>query len=378
MTKGRKLRLGLLFGGRSGEHEVSLTSAASVLQALDPAKYEVVPIGITREGRWLVGSAADLPAGGLPEVLVKGRPVTPSLDPSADGPRLVALDSARTPADSAEKLDVIFPVLHGTFGEDGTIQGLLELTGIPYVGAGVLASAVGMDKDVMKRLFRDADLPVVDWVLVLRSDWQNSPGEVRRQVRRKFRFPVFVKPANLGSSVGISKVHNLRELAAALDLAAAYDRKIIVEVGLDAREIECSVLGNDRPEASVPGEVVSINEFYDYEAKYVKEGSRLIIPAPLSKRDTRRVQELAVGAFRAIDGAGMARVDFLFDRPSRKIFVNEINTIPGFTPISMYPKLWEASGLSNSRLLDRLIELALERHREQGQTRFDYSPPNGS
>ena len=376
MTKGRKLRVGLLFGGRSGEHEVSLTSAASVLQALDPAKYEVVPVGITREGGWLIGSAGDSSADGLTAVLDKGRRVTPSLDPA--GPRLVTLDPAQGSADSAGKLDVIFPVLHGTFGEDGTIQGLLELTGIPYVGAGVLASAAGMDKDIMKRLFRDADLPVVDWVLVLRSDWQNSPGEVRRQVRQKFRFPVFVKPANLGSSVGISKVHNLRELAAALDLAAAYDRKIIVEVGLDAREIECSVVGNDRPEACVPGEVISVNEFYDYEAKYVKEGSRLIIPAPLSKRETRRVRELAVGAFGAIDGAGMARVDFLLDRPSRKTFVNEINTIPGFTPISMYPKLWEASGLSYSRLLDRLIELALERHREQGRTRFDYSPPKGS
>src|SRR5437667_8648149 len=373
--KGTRIRVGLLFGGRSGEHEVSLTSAASVLQALDPSKYEVVPIGITREGRWLIGTATDRL---LPQVLDTGQPVTPSLDPSTDGPQLVALGSGRGSAEPTGKLDVIFPVLHGTFGEDGTVQGLLELSGIPYVGPGVLASAVGMDKDVMKRLFRDADLPVVDWVLVLRSDWQNSPGEVRRRVRQKFRFPVFVKPANLGSSVGISKVHKLRELAAALDLAAAYDRKIIVEVGLDAREIECSVLGNDRPEASVPGEVISVNEFYDYEAKYVKEGSRLIIPAPLSKLETRRVRELAVGAFRAIDGAGMARVDFLLDRPSRKTFVNEINTIPGFTPISMYPKLWEASGLSYSRLLDRLIELALERHREQGRTRFDYSPPKGS
>jgi D-alanine-D-alanine ligase len=369
--KTKKIRVGLLFGGRSGEHEVSLTSAASVLQALDPAKYDVVPIGITREGRWLAGSAADRL---LPAVFDTGRPVTPSLDPSADGPKLLALDSARTPFDSAGKLDVIFPVLHGTFGEDGTIQGLLELTGIPYVGAGVLASAAGMDKDVMKRLFRDAGLPIVDSVVVLRREWQDSPAEVRRRVRQKFRFPVFVKPANLGSSVGISKVHKLRELAPALDLAAAYDCKIVVEKGLDAREIECSVLGNDRPEASIPGEVVPINEFYDYEAKYLKEGSRLIIPAPLSKRQTRRVRELALGAFRAIDGAGMARVDFLLDRRTGKIFVNEINTIPGFTPISMYPKLWEASGLPYPRLLDRLIELALERHQERERTAFALNP----
>ncbi len=368
-----KIRIGLLFGGRSGEHEVSLTSAASVLKALDPEKYEVVPIGISREGRWLVGTAADKM---LPAVLDSGQRVTPSLDPA--GPKLVPLDSFRGPAEPAGNLDVIFPVLHGTFGEDGTVQGLLELAGIPYVGAGVLASAAGMDKDLMKRLFRDAGLPVVDWIVVLRGEWQNSPSEVRRRIRKKFRFPLFVKPVNLGSSVGISKVHNEREVPAALDLAAAYDRKILVEVGLDAREIECSVLGNDRPEASVPGEVVPVNEFYDYEAKYIKEGSELIIPARLNQRDTRRVRELAVKAFRAIDGAGMGRVDFLLDRRTRKIFVNEINTIPGFTPISMYPKLWEATGLPYEKLLDRLIELALERHREKIGTRFDYLPEKGS
>lgn len=372
----KRIRVGLLFGGRSGEHEVSLTSAASVLKALDPAKYEVVPIGITREGRWLVGSAADKL---LPAVLENGKLVTPSVDPS--GPKLIPLN-ARAPHSSLAgrgeggegcgEVDVVFPVLHGTFGEDGTVQGLLELAGIPYVGAGVLASATGMDKDIMKRLFRDAGLPVVDWILILRNEWEQDPAEVSKRIGKKFRYPLFIKPANLGSSVGITKVHNARELPAAIDLAAQYDRKILVEKAVDAREIECSVLGNDRPEASVPGEVVPVNEFYDYEAKYLKEGSELIIPAKLRAAQAKRVRELAARAFQAIDCAGMARVDFLLDRKSGKIFVNEINTIPGFTPISMYPKLWEASGVPLSELLDRLIGLALERQREKSRTRYTH------
>ncbi len=372
MTK--KIRVGILFGGRSGEHEVSLTSAASVLQALDPEKYEVVPIGITRQGRWLLGPAANSllpPPELLPSVLEYGITVTPSADPTAA--KLIPLNSSSPAALSGGgEVDVIFPVLHGTFGEDGTVQGLLELADIPYVGAGVLGSAVGMDKDVMKRLFRDAGLPVVKWVVVLREEWERDAKAARRLVEKQIGYPLFVKPANLGSSVGISKVRRAGELAAALDLAAQYDRKILVEKAVDGREIECSVLGNDRPEASVPGEVVPINEFYDYEAKYLKEGSKLIIPAKLSPRQTRRVQELAVRAFQAIDGAGMARVDFLLDRKTGRIFVNEINTIPGFTPISMYPKLWEASGLPYPRLLDRLIELALERHREKSRTRYTF------
>jgi D-alanine-D-alanine ligase len=276
------------------------------------------------------------------------------------------------------EVDVIFPVLHGTFGEDGTVQGLLELADIPYIGAGVLASAAGMDKDVMKRLFRDAGLPVVPWELVLRADWEKDPAAVRKRIERKLRYPLFVKPANLGSSVGITKTHGPLELPAAMNLAAQYDRKILVEKGIDAREIECSVLGNDAPQASVPGEVVPVNEFYDYEAKYIKEGSDLIIPASLTARQTKRVQELAVRAFQAIDGAGMGRVDFLLDRKTGKVYVNEINTIPGFTSISMYPKLWEASGVPYSQLLDRLIELALERHQEKSHTRFTYSPKVGS
>jgi D-alanine-D-alanine ligase len=364
-----KIRLGLLFGGRSGEHDVSLTSAASVLQALDPAKYEVVPIGITREGRWRVGSGA---LNLLPEVLENGQAVTPAVDPT--GPKLIPLQASLPAPDARPDVDVIFPLLHGTFGEDGTVQGLLELAGVPYVGAGVLGSAVGMDKDVMKRLFRDAGLPVVPWVLVLRRDWEKDPADTRKHIEKRLRYPLFVKPVNLGSSVGISKMHGAKELPAALDLAAQYDRKILVEKAVDAREIECSVLGNDSPQASVPGEVVPVNEFYDYEAKYVKEGSELIIPARLTPRQTKRVQELAVRAFQAIDCAGMGRVDFLLDRKTGKIFVNEINTIPGFTPISMYPKLWEASGLSYPQLLDRLIELALERQQEKTRTRYDYKP----
>lgn len=367
----KKLRLGILFGGRSGEHEVSLTSAASVMKALDRAKYHVVPIGITREGKWLVGSAADQL---LPGVLKDGEPVTPAVDPS--GPKLIPLsDRSLRKSDAAPAVDVIFPVLHGTFGEDGTVQGLLELADIPYVGAGVLGSAAGMDKDVMKRLFRDARLPVVPWILVLRSEWERSPAAVAKRARKQIGFPLFVKPANLGSSVGISRVRTPRELATAMNLAAGYDRKILVEKAVDAREIECSVLGNDRPEASVPGEIVPVNEFYDYEAKYVKEGSELIIPARLTARQAHQAQEYAVRAFQAVDCAGMARVDFLLDRRAGKLYVNEINTIPGFTPISMYPKLWEASGLPYPKLIDRLVELALERYREKRRTLYTFKIP---
>jgi D-alanine-D-alanine ligase len=362
----KRIRVGVLFGGRSGEHEVSLTSADSVIKALDPAKYKVVPIGISREGRWCLGGEA---LKLLPQVIDQGTPVIPSVDPQ--GPKLVPLKPAANML-APPQVDVIFPVLHGTFGEDGSVQGLLELAGIPYVGAGVLGSAVGMDKDVMKRLFRDAGLPVVEWVVVLRNEWKQSPARLRKLIETKLGYPLFVKPANLGSSVGISKVHNRHELGPAIDLAARYDRKVIVEKGLDAREIECSVLGNDQPKASVPGEIVPVNEFYDYEAKYVKEGTDLLIPAKLARLQTRRVQDLALRAFRAADCAGMARVDFLLDRPSGKLFVNELNTIPGFTPISMYPKLWEASGLPYPALLDRLIELAIERHREKELTRYDY------
>jgi D-alanine-D-alanine ligase len=308
----------------------------------------------------------------LQTVLEEGRAVTPSVDPT--GPKLLSLAKSSPALDARPEVDVIFPVLHGTFGEDGTIQGLLELADVPYVGAGVLASSTGMDKDVMKRLFRDAGLPVVTWELVLRGDWEDDPAGVRKRIAKRLRCPLFVKPANLGSSVGITKVHEPGELEAAMNLAAQYDRKILVEKAVDGREIECAVLGNDNPEASVPGEVIPVNEFYDYEAKYIKEGSELLIPARLSARQSKRVRELAVRAFKAIDCAGMGRVDFLLDRKSGRIFVMEINTIPGFTSISMYPKLWEASGLPYPKLLDRLIELALERHRDKTRTRYDYAP----
>ena len=390
---GKKLRVGVLFGGRSGEHEVSLLSAASVLDAIDRNKYDVVPIGISKEGRWLTsGESAKLLKGehpadnprhlraGDPErtpgaaVLARGDSVLVPPEPMGEHHSLIPFESggAVDQASSHQPIDVdvIFPVLHGTFGEDGTIQGLLELAGIPYVGAGVLGSAAGMDKDVMKRLFIAAGLPIVKHVSVLRSEWESNPKKVQKQIESKLKYPVFVKPANLGSSVGISKVNNARELAPAMDLAASYDRKLIIEQGVGgkkkkAREIECSVLGNDSPEASVPGEIVPIKEFYDYTAKYLDEGSELVIPAKISKSLTKQVQQMAVAAFQAVDCSGLARVDFLLDPKSEKLYLNEINTMPGFTSISMYPKLWAASGLDYPRLIDRLIQLGLERHAEK-------------
>ncbi|MDE3179979.1 MAG: D-alanine--D-alanine ligase [Acidobacteriota bacterium] len=365
----KKIRLGILFGGRSGEHEVSIASAASVLQALDRSKYRVTLIAITRKGCWLLGglSPQHPPLEALKAVLRTGAPVLPSADPSKPG--LLALSTLRR-----VNLDVVFPLLHGTFGEDGTVQGLLELSGIPYVGAGVLGSSASMDKDLMKRLFRDARLPIVPWILILRRDWGNSPSKLRLNIEREIGYPAFVKPANLGSSVGVSKVTSRRELGRAIDLAANYDRKIIVEKGIDAREIECSVLGNDDPKASAPGEIVPVNEFYDYSAKYLQEGSKLIIPARLTARQSREVRDFSLRAFKAVDCAGMARVDFLLDRRSGQMLVNEINTIPGFTSISMYPKLWEVSGLPYPMLVDRLVDLAIDRHREKQQTRYDYTP----
>jgi D-alanine-D-alanine ligase len=395
-----KLRVGVLFGGRSGEHEVSLLSAASVMEAIDKNKYEVVPIGITKEGRWLAADGAHrLLHGGKPEheprhlragdpqatpgatVLAEGESVLVSPMPRSDHSQLIpfetdaAAPARHTTAHPPVAVDIIFPVLHGTFGEDGTIQGLLELADIPYVGAGVLGSAAGMDKDVMKRLFRQAGLAIVKHVTVLRRDWEKDPAQVRRHIERALKYPVFVKPANLGSSVGVTKVRARGELAAAMDLAAGYDRKIIIEQAAGgkrgkAREIECSVLGNDDPVASVAGEVVPCKEFYDYAAKYLDEGSQLLIPAPISKAQQKQVQKMAVGAFRAVECAGLARVDFLMDPRSGKIYVNEINTMPGFTAISMYPKLWAASGIPYSELIDRLIQLGLERQAEKRKTRY--------
>ncbi len=392
-----KLRVGILFGGRSGEHEVSLLSAASVLNAIDKEKYEVVPIGITKDGRWLTAEHAEnLLTGKLvleprnlragdPEnttsaaVLARGEAVVVPPEPTHRHSGLVPFqtDAAmmRRASDRAINVDVIFPVLHGTFGEDGTIQGLLELADIAYVGAGVLGSAAGMDKDIMKSLFIAAKIPIVKHVTILRGAWEKDPKKVQKKVESKLTYPVFVKPANLGSSVGISKAHNRKELGPAIEEAAKFDRKIVIEQGVGgkkekAREIECSVLGNDDPVASLPGEIVPGKEFYDYTAKYVDEGSQLIIPAKLTKAETKKVQELAVAAFQAVDCSGLARVDFLMDPKTRKIFLNEINTMPGFTSISMYPKLWAASGLEYAELIDRLIQLGIERHEDKKKNQY--------
>ncbi len=410
----KKLRIGILYGGRSGEHEVSLLSGASILKAFDRKRYDVVPIGIDKQGRWLSGADA--------QGLLGGDEASPSLtDRSVDATdadaefalaaavlrsgeplKIPALTPQRRATDSlqhtssaglaqpnsplAASLDVVFPVLHGTFGEDGTIQGLFELADIAYVGSGVLGSSAAMDKDAMKRLFAAAGLPQTPYVSLLRSTWRGDPKRAVKLIEKALQYPVFVKPANLGSSVGISKVHGRGELAAALDLAASFDRKLVIEqgvggAGVKPRELEVAVLGNDEAEASVVGEIIPNKEFYDYESKYEssENPSVPIIPANLSKAESKQIREMALAAFRACDCAGLARVDFLMepahDAKGRKIrkpriFLNEINTMPGFTSISMYPKLWQASGLPYKKLIDRLIGLALERHREKLQTRF--------
>jgi D-alanine-D-alanine ligase len=388
----KKLRVGILFGGRSGEHEVSLLSAASILHAIDRNKFDVVPIGINKAGHWLTSGAAQglLEGAGASEptklragdpaatpgarVLAEGQPALLAPEPAPVLTRggVAALDSHA--ALGGQSLDVVFPVLHGTFGEDGTIQGLFELAGIAYVGSGVLGSAAGMDKDVMKRLFAQAKLPIVKHVTVLRAEWEQSPQKAIAQVEAALGYPVFVKPANLGSSVGISKAHDRKELGPALALAAKYDRKLIVEQGVGGKkakalEFEVAVLGNDNPQASVVGEIIPCKEFYDYEAKYLSEGSAAVIPAPLNKAETKLIRQLAIAAFRACDLAGLARVDFLMEPGGkRRIFLNEVNTMPGFTSISMFPKLWEATGLSYKELITRLIELALERQAEKNRT----------
>jgi D-alanine-D-alanine ligase len=369
MSQGKtgKIRVGVLFGGRSGEHEVSLRSAQSVMRALDPAKYEVVPIGITKDGRWI---AADVGA----DALASGRAVTLLPEPSQTG--LMAVEHPGKDLTSSNlsmmaELDVVFPVLHGPYGEDGTVQGLLELAGLPYVGAGVVGSAVGMDKAVFKQVMIAADLPVLPWVLCTRRQWLREPEVIVEAIEVSLAYPVFTKPANLGSSVGISKCRDRAELRAGLSEAARFDRRLVAEQGIHrARELEVSVLGNDDPLASVVGEIRPRREFYDYVAKYLtepgsEEESELIIPAPLSPELGREVRELALRAYKAIDCAGLARVDLLLDDQNGAVYLNEINTIPGFTNISMYPKLWEASGISYGELLDRLIDLALDRQREK-------------
>ena len=380
----KKLRVGILFGGRSGEHEVSLLSAGSILKAIDRKKFEVVPIGITKTGRWLTaGGAQALLAGNAAEAdglaLAAG---AESSSAPADAVTAIIPDAA-TLAGGSDRLDVVFPVLHGTFGEDGTIQGLFELADIAYVGSGVLGSSAGMDKDVMKKLFAQARLPIVKHLTVLRTAWETSPRKTVTAIEVALKYPLFVKPANLGSSVGISKVHDRKELAPALKVAAQFDRKIVIEEGVagsgkaratkKARELEVAVLGNDNPKASVVGEIVPGKEFYDYEAKYLSDGSIPIIPAKITAAESKKIRAMAVEAFRACDLAGLARVDFLMEPDGkRRIYLNEVNTLPGFTSISMYPKLWQASGVSYADLITRLIELALERHKERGRTSFSF------
>jgi D-alanine-D-alanine ligase len=412
----KKLRVGVLFGGRSGEHEVSLLSAASILQAIDRAKFDVVPIGITKQGSWVTAGAAEklLTSGGAAvsgsmtaiaacaeasagknkksgrkshlragdpaatetaAVLARGESVMMPPVPAAAMVPFETEKAQMQTGQAAVQVDVIFPVLHGTFGEDGTVQGLLELAGLPYVGSGVLGSATGMDKVVMKRLFSAAGLPIVPEVTLLRSELKKDANAVTKRIERTLKYPVFVKPANLGSSVGVSKAHNREELSPALKLAARYDRKIVVEQGVGgkkgkARELEVAVLGNDEPEASVVGEIVPGKEFYDYEAKYQSAGSEALIPAPISATLAKKVRAMAIEAFRACDCAGLSRVDFLLDPASGELFVNEINTMPGFTSISMYPKLWEASGLPYGKLISRLIALAMERAAERGKNLY--------
>lgn len=402
----KRLRVGVLFGGRSGEHEISLLSAASILRAIDRAKYDVVPIGITKAGRWVTARDANALLEGeqgpvnprlagdpeqttAAEVIRRGHQpvIIPHMPAAASSAAEETLNPLMLSAAAAEDasglgLDVVFPVLHGTFGEDGTIQGLFELADIAYVGSGVLGSAAGMDKDAMKRMFAAQGLPQTPYVAVLRRDWQADPHAVTKQIEKALKYPVFVKPANLGSSVGISKVHHRRELAPAMDKAAGYDRKLVIEQGVGGpgakpRELEVAVLGNDDPEASVVGEIVPASEFYDYDAKYHSDASVPIIPAKLTKHQEKHIRKMAVEAFRACDCAGLARVDFLME-PKRKgkkghrpkILLNEINTLPGFTSISMYPKLWSASGIGYSDLIDRLIALAIDRHHERRQTTF--------
>ena len=369
----KKLRVGVIFGGRSGEHEVSIRSAASVIDAIDRQKYDVVPIAISREGKWLSPAAAFhlLPANAqslLPTTLASGYQGAVAIlgDPSHSGLLYFEQSGATLPS---QQLDVVFPVLHGPFGEDGTLQGLLEMANVPYVGCGVLASACGMDKVAMKLLFLQAGLPMCKYVWFLRTQWESDRPKIVQTIKRKLGMPCFVKPANLGSSVGVSRADDKTSLEQAVELAAQYDRKIVVEEAVDAREIECAVIGNNEPKASLPGEYVIYDKsaaFLDYTEKYTKTGHvEFVVPAPISKSLSTKIQKMAIQAFQSIDGAGLARVDFFLKRDSKQLLINELNTMPGLTEVSGYPKMWAASGLSYRRMLDVLVELALERHREK-------------
>lgn len=361
-----KIRVGVIFGGRSGEHEISLASARSVMRVLDREKYEIVPIGITHEGRWLTG-------GDPMAMLMSGNGQGRGLLPAATPDRGRELVPGAT-GSSFPQLDVVFPVLHGPYGEDGTIQGLLELANVAYVGCGVLASSLAMDKIASKQIFLAHGLPVTPFQAVRRGSWEATPDRVIAAVEAHLRYPVFVKPANLGSSIGINKAHDQPELRAALNEAARYDRRLLVEQAVpQAREIECSVLGNDEPIVSVPGEIVPCNTFYDYAAKYLDGRSQLLIPAPIAAETAAMARRLALQAFRALDGAGLARVDFLVEGTTGKLYLSEVNTMPGFTSISMYPRLWEASGIPYPELCDRLIELALARHADTRRSVTSYN-----
>ena len=373
----KKLRVGVVFGGRSGEHEISIRSATAVIEAIDQKKFDVVPIAITKEGKWLPPAAASslLPATAQKrlsnEIVSQGSGDVAILgDPSHQGLTKLSTSNNESPS---QQLDVVFPVLHGPYGEDGTLQGLLEMADIPYVGCGVVASACGMDKVAMKMLFAQVGLPLCRYVWFLRSEWQRDQAKVLRRVVREIGFPCFVKPANLGSSVGISKAVDKASLIKAIDLAAEYDRKVIVEELVDARELECAVLGNDEPTASLPGEYVVRDEaarFLDYTEKYSSTGHvEFVVPAPVSKALATKIQRLAVQAFKSVDGSGLARVDFFVGRRNNELLINELNTLPGLTEVSGYPKMWAASGLPFPRLLERLIELAFERHQDKLKTK---------
>jgi len=369
-----KLHVGVLFGGRSGEHEISLLSARSILSALDPAKYSVTQIGITHEGAWLVGeNLLEIMSKGLTEDdITRLNSATILPDPTSPGVYSIRHTSSGDILERLSDLDVVFPVLHGTYGEDGTVQGLLELAEVAYVGAGVLGSSVGMDKGLFRDVMRVNQIPQVETIIVLRKEITQNIEEILARAEVMAPYPLFTKPANLGSSVGISKCMNRSDLIEGLMDAARYDRRILIERGVRAREIEVSVLGNDDPVASVPGEIIPSGDFYSYEAKYIDNRSQLLIPAPIPFETSQQVRELAVRGYIAVDCAGMARVDFLMDKDTGELFLNEINTLPGFTKISMYPKLWEASGLAFPELVDRLIELALERRAERDRTEWRY------
>jgi D-alanine-D-alanine ligase len=352
-----KLRVGVIYGGRSGEHEVSIVSASSIFKHLDPDRYEPVPIRIEKDGRWVLADRA-------PAVMSAADVTSIGSAPTESGRTVEA-----TAVIHASVVDVIFPVLHGPYGEDGTVQGLLELANVPYVGAGVLGSAVGMDKDVMKTIFTARGLPILPHITVTRRDWQREPAAITARVAGELRYPVFVKPANLGSSVGISRATTDETFREAMELALRFDKKIVIEAGVsNAREIECGVLGNDDPEASVPGEIIVTHRdgFYSYVAKYIdQDGATTQIPADLPGDIADRVRRLSIEAFKVLELSGLARVDFFVDRQTGALYLNEVNTMPGFTSISMYPKMWEATGLPYPKLLDRLLTLALERHAEK-------------